>query len=236
MTTQNLRAVVIDDEALARKRMSNLLASHANINLVGEADDLASAIALVGKVNPDIVFLDLSMPPDSGFDLLPHLSIQTGVIFVTASTDYALRAFDENAIDYLIKPIHPERLNQALERAQKNLSATSESVSVLLGDKKNCRKVAVDRLAAILAEGNYTRVLTMDGGSFFVRRPFKEWQETLKSSSFVKLDRSLLVNPAAILGFETIDRDLGRVQLAGCKQLISLGRTALQSIRALLAV
>jgi two-component system LytT family response regulator len=236
MTTQNLRAVVIDDEALSRKRMSALLANHFDIDISGEADDLGSAITLVGKVNPDIVFLDISMPPDSGFDLLPHLPPRTGVIFTTAYTDYAIRAFEENAIDYLLKPIHPERLAKALERVRKNRPEVSEPVSVLLGDKKNCRKVPLDRLVAILAEGNYTRVLTMDGGSFFVRRPFKEWQETLKSSSFVKLDRSLLVNPAAILGFETIHRDLGHLQLTGCNQPIPLGRTALQSIRLLLAV
>jgi len=233
---KNLRVVVVDDESLARKRMAKLLADEPGVDFIGAADDIASAIALVERENPDLVFLDISMPPESGFDLLPYLPLETGVIFVSAYTEHAIRAFEAEAIDYLLKPVVPERLSQALERGRKNRQDTTETRHVLLGDQKKCLKVAIDRLAVILAEGNYTRVLTMDGGNFFVRRSFKEWQETLNVSSFVKLDRSLLVNPAAILGFETIHRDLGHLQVTGCTRPIPLGRTALQSIRALVAV
>ena len=233
---KNLRVLVVDDESLALKRMAKLLADEPGVDFIGAADDIASAIALVEKENPDLVFLDISMPPESGFDLLPYLPLETGVVFVSAYTEHAIRAFEAEAIDYLLKPVVPERLSQALERGRKNRQDTTETRHVLLGDQKKCLKVAIDRLAVILAEGNYTRVLTMDGGNFFVRRSFKEWQETLNVSSFVKLDRSLLVNPAAILGFETIDRDLGHLRVTGCSQPIPLGRTALQNIRALLAV
>ena len=233
---KNLRVIVVDDESLARKRMVKLLADQPGVDLIGEAEDIASAIALVESQKPDLVLLDISMPPESGFDLLPHLPLGTGVVFVTAYTEHAVRAFNEDAIDYLLKPVVPERLAKALERGRKNRQDITETHHVLLGDQKKCLKVAVDRMAIILAEGNYTRVLTMDGGNFFVRRPFKEWQKTLNAPSFVKLDRSLLVNPAAILGFDTIHRDLGHLQLTGCNQPIPLGRTALQNIRALLAV
>jgi two-component system LytT family response regulator len=233
---KNLRVLVVDDESLARKRMAKLLADEPGVDFIGAADDIASAIALVERENPDLVFLDISMPPESGFDLLPYLSLETGVVFVSAYTEHAVRAFEAEAIDYLLKPVVPERLSQALERGRKNRQDTTETRHVLLGDQKKCLKVAVDRLAVILAEGNYTRALTMDGGNFFVRRSIKEWQETLNVSSFVKLDRSLLVNPAAILGFETIHRDLGHLQVTGCTRPIPLGRTALQSIRALVAV
>jgi len=233
---KNLRVLVVDDESLARKRMAKLLADEPGVDLIGEAEDIASAIALVESKNPDLVFLDISMPPESGFDLLPYLPLETGVVFVSAYTEHAIRAFEAEAIDYLLKPVVPERLSQALERGRKNRQDTTETRHVLLGDQKKCLKVAIDRLAVILAEGNYTRALTMDGGNFFVRRSFKEWQETLNVSSFVKLDRSLLVNPAAILGFETIHRDLGHLQVTGCTRPIPLGRTALQSIRALVAV
>lgn len=233
---KNLRVLVVDDESLARKRMAKLLADEPGVDFIGAADDIASAIALVERENPDLVFLDISMPPESGFDLLPYLPLETGVVFVSAYTEHAIRAFEAEAIDYLLKPVVPERLSQALERGRKNRQDTTETRHVLLGDQKKCLKVAIDRLAVILAEGNYTRVLTMDGGNFFVRRSFKEWQETLNVSYFVKLDRSLLVNPAAILGFETIHRDLGHLQVTGCTRPIPLGRTALQSIRALVAV
>ena len=233
---KNLRVLVVDDESLARKRMADLLAVQPGVDFIGAADDIASAIALVESKNPDLVLLDISMPPESGFDLLPYLPLETGVVFVSAYTEHAVRAFEAEAIDYLLKPVVPERLAQALERGRKNRQDTTETNYVLLGDQKKCFKVAVDRLAVILAEGNYTRVLTMDGGSFFIRRPFKEWQEALDAPSFVKLERSLLVNPAAILGFETIDRDLGHLRVTGSTKPIPLGRTALQSIRSLLAL
>jgi len=233
---KNLRVIVVDDESLARKRMTDLLVGQAGVDLIGAAEDIASAIALVESQKPDLVLLDISMPPESGFDLLPHLPLGTGVVFVTAYTEHAVRAFNEDAIDYLLKPVVPERLAQALERVRKKRQDPAETRFVLLGDQKKCLKVAVDRLAAIIADGNYTRVLTMDGGNFLLRRPFKEWESTLHGVSFVKLDRSLLVNPAAVLGFEAIHRDFGHLQLTGCDQPIPLGRTALQNIRALLAV
>jgi len=233
---KNLRVIVVDDESLARKRMAFLLAGQSGVEHVGEAGDIASAVDLVQRENPDVVLLDISMPPESGFDLLPYLPLETGVVFVSAFTEYAVRAFEAEALDYLLKPVVPERLAQALERGRKNKSEAMETRFVLLGDQKKCLKVPVNRLSAILAEGNYTRVLTMDGGSFLLRRPFKEWEQNLKDAALVKLDRSLLVNPSAILGFETIDRDLGHLQLTGCTQPIELGRTALLGIRALLAV
>jgi two-component system LytT family response regulator len=233
---KNLRVIVVDDESLARKRMARLLADQPRVDLVGSAEDMASAIALVESKTPDLVLLDISMPPESGFDLLPHLPLETGVVFVSAYSEHAIRAFDEGAIDYLLKPVAPERLAKALERVRKNRLDTTGRRCVILGDQNKSLKVALDRLAAIIAEGNYTRALTMDGGSFFVRRPFKEWQETLKDPSFVKLDRSLLVNQAAILGFETVHRDLGHLQLTGCKESISLGRTAIQKARNLLSI
>ena len=233
---KNLRVIVVDDESLARKRMAKLLADQPGVDLIGEAEDIGSAIALVESQKPDLVLLDISMPPESGFDLLPHLPLGTGVVFVTAYTEHAVRAFNEDAIDYLLKPVVPERLAKALERGRKNRQDTTETPFVLLGDQKKCLKVAVDRMAVILAEGNYTRVLTMDGGSFLLRRSFKEWESILHGTSFVKLDRSLLVNPAAVLGFEATHRDLGHLQLTSCAPPIPLGRTALQNIRALLGV
>ena len=233
---KNLRVLIVDDESPARKRMADLLAGQPGVDLIGEAADIASAVALLDSKKPDLVLLDISMPPESGFDLLAHLSPGTGVIFVSAYSEYAVRAFDEDAIDYLLKPVAPKRLAQALDRVRKNRQDPAEPSFVLLGDQKKCFKVEFDRLAGIIAEGNYTRVLTMDGGSFLLRRPFKEWESLLHDTSFVKLDRSLLVKPAAVLGFEAMHRDFGHLQLTGCTQPIPLGRTALQNIRALLSV
>jgi serine/threonine-protein kinase len=111
-----IRAVIVDDESPARERLTTLLAAHANIRVIGEAGDVATAADLCARLAPDLVFLDVELRGDDGFDLLSYLSQPTSIIFVTAHAWYALRAFEVNALDYLQKPIHPDRLAAALSR------------------------------------------------------------------------------------------------------------------------
>jgi two-component system LytT family response regulator len=107
---------VVDDERLARKDIIFLLSVHDNMTVVGEADDVPSAIKAIEKLNPDVIFLDIQMPGDSGFDLLEKADIDAHVIFVTAYDEYAIRAFEVNALDYLLKPVNPDRLAKTLEK------------------------------------------------------------------------------------------------------------------------
>ena len=106
-----LKALIVDDERLARNDIKSLLAEYENIKIVGEAEDVPSAIKAIAALKPDVVFLDIQMPGSSGFDLLEQIDISGHVIFITAFDEHAIRAFEVNALDYLLKPVNPERLS-----------------------------------------------------------------------------------------------------------------------------
>src|SRR5690606_1468170 len=117
-----MRALIVDDERLARKELINLLSQYENIEIVGEAINVEDAKEKINTLNPNVVFLDIQMPEKTGFDLLEELDHVPNVIFTTAYDEYALKAFQVNALDYLLKPIEPERLTEAPNRLQKKLS------------------------------------------------------------------------------------------------------------------
>lgn len=250
-----LRAIVVDDERLAIKQMRKLLDEQPGISVVGTAGGLAEAVTLLAQETPDVVFLDISMPPASGFDLLPHLSVSTRVVFVTAYSEHAIHAFEARALDYLLKPVDPERLAQAIERVreivmwQRGASAkpsakpsaktgagadagtgTGIGEKVSLGDNRYWERIPIEEIAAVASEGNYSCVHTLDGSNFFIRRTMQEWRTRLTPAGFVGLNRSLLIQPASILRLEVISRNETMIHLYGVPAPFRLGRTA--SLRA----
>lgn len=250
-----LRAIVVDDERLAIKQMRKLLDEQPGISVVGTAGGLAEAVTLLAQESPDVVFLDISMPPASGFDLLPHLSVSTRVVFVTAYSEHAIHAFEARALDYLLKPVDPERLAQAIERVreivmwQRGASAkpsakpsaktgagadagtgTGIGEKVSLGDNRYWERIPIEEIAAVASEGNYSCVHTLDGSNFFIRRTMQEWRTRLTPAGFVGLNRSLLIQPASILRLEVISRNETMIHLYGVPAPFRLGRTA--SLRA----
>ena len=110
------RGLIIDDERLARNELKKLLAAHPDIEIVGEASNAEEGIEQIEKLNPDLIFLDIQMPGKTGFEMLAELDAAPTVIFTTAYDEYALKAFEVNALDYLLKPIDPARLSEALNR------------------------------------------------------------------------------------------------------------------------
>ena len=112
------RAIVVDDERLARNDLRLLLNNHKNIEVLGEASNGQDALDMIKDLKPDLVFLDIQMPGMNGFDVLEHISSDVKVIFVTAFDEFALRAFEVNALDYLLKPVSDERLLQSIERLE----------------------------------------------------------------------------------------------------------------------
>ena len=112
------RAIVVDDERLARNDLRLLLNNHKNIEVLGEASNGQDALDMIKELEPDLVFLDIQMPGMNGFDVLEHISSDIRVIFVTAYDEFALRAFEVNALDYLLKPVSVDRLQQSIERLE----------------------------------------------------------------------------------------------------------------------
>lgn len=130
------KAIIIDDERLARKEMRRLLAEFDEIAVAGEAENLAEAAKLIETEKPDIVFLDIQLSGESGFDLLDRVEQNFKLIFVTAFDAYAVRAFEVNAIDYLLKPVNPERLAKAVERLAEDTAAAPRPANPLEFDDR----------------------------------------------------------------------------------------------------
>lgn len=231
-----LRAILVDDERLARERMRNLLNEYPGLRVVGTAGSLPEAVALLGHASPDVVFLDISMPPANGFELLPHLEEWTQVVFVTAYSKHAVRAFKAQALDYLLKPVRPERLAQTIERVRAMAALKRRPTKVRVGEKitqdddRHWERIPIDEIAAVTGQGNYSRIHILDGGDLAVRRTMQEWNAQLAAAGFVALTRSMLIHPAAISQLEIISRDETFVHLYGVPEPFRLGRAA--SLRA----
>jgi two-component system, LytTR family, response regulator len=250
MSPNPLRALLVDDERLARKYLRQLLAEHADVTVVGEAGSVADAAALAAELRPDVIFLDVQMPPASGFDLLPLLSPAPAVVFVTAHDQFALRAFAASAADYLLKPVVPERLALALHHARHGrippaaISAPSTAVPTPLGlddtlilrDTGRLRRVRLGDIAAIVAEGSYTHVHLAAERSLFIPRSMNTWAPQLPTPPFLRADRSLFVNLSRIAQLDIRSRDDGQLTLdAAGAPTLPLRRVALAQIRAALA-
>ena len=187
-----MKALVIDDERLARLELRRLLAAHPEVEIMGEARDGEEALALIAKLGPDLIFLDIQMPGMSGFDLLERLEDLPQVIFTTAYDEYALKAFEVNALDYLLKPVAPARLAAALARVRPRTEpARLEQVFVRDGDR--CWIVRLPDIFLLESEGNYTRVY-FGSERPLIRRSLNSLEEQLDPAIFFRAGRKEIVN------------------------------------------
>ncbi len=232
-TTQRLRAVVVDDDECSRQGLAYLLASHTQVQIVGEAADLTHARQLIEATKPHAVFLDVHLAPENGFDLIPHLASGTSVVLVTAHERYALQAFAANAVDYLQKPVQLSRLSVSIAR----LVARHIQVSHLLNLGTAAARKAVDSYSviAIVAQGDYSRVLMEGSRSYLVHRTMREWVELLPIHEFVVLTRSIIVNKNRIKGLKVKSRDAAELLLRQRDDPLPLGRLGINRARKLLA-
>jgi two-component system LytT family response regulator len=232
-----LRALLADDERLARKRLRELLTVYPEIEVIGEADDVESTITFAQKERPDVIFLDIQMPPGSGFDVLPSLNPLPKIVFVTAHDAFAIRAFDANALDYILKPVHPDRLKETVRRLccapalkpEQSAGSTGKlgiEDLVTLRDKGTLRIVPVCEIVAIEAEGAYSKIILSNRPPMVVLGLICEWENRLPSPPFARLERSLLVNLARIRSVDVINRDESHLGLEGVTEALVLGRAA----------
>ena len=197
-----IRAAIVDDEPLARQGIRLRLASEHDIEIAGEAGDGPAAVRLIASTHPDLLFLDVQMPGMSGLDVLSevageHLPV---VVFVTAHDQYAIQAFEVNAVDYLLKPFTKERFEEALRRARRELSARSEP-SQLAGLLKRIAVRTQDRYVLlkvtdidwIEAAANYVEIHAR-GKSFLVRSTIANLEKKLDPERFTRIHRSIIVN------------------------------------------
>jgi two-component system LytT family response regulator len=209
-----VRALLVDDTRLARQELRTLLAAHADIELVGEADDLPGAREACAKLAPDLLLLDIQLPSGSGFDLLDQLDPLPAVIFTTAYDQYAVRAFESNALDYLVKPVVPERLAAALARARERLGSVAQrntepdarsqlgpDDTVFLRDGERCWFVALREINRIVVDGNYVKVW-FRGERAMLARTLSALEARLDPTLFFRANRNTLVNVRTITGID----------------------------------
>jgi two-component system LytT family response regulator len=197
-----MRAIVVDDERLARNELRRMLDAAGGIELVGEAGTVDQAVELVAQLRPDLVFLDIQMPGGDGFSLLERLDAAPLVIFTTAFDHHALRAFEVNALDYLVKPIVAERLAAALARAAAQLRATPASPAdkplgrgqrIFVRDGDRCWFVAIEQITLIESDGNYARLCVGDQRPL-VQRSLNAIGERLDPAVFFRANRRQIIN------------------------------------------
>ncbi|MFC2096366.1 LytR/AlgR family response regulator transcription factor [Bacteroidota bacterium] len=198
---QKIKVLIVDDERLARVKLVTILSDFKNIEIVGEADSVDDALSKIKKLNPDILFLDIQMPGKSGFDLINQIDFKGKIIFVTAFDRYAIRAFEVNALDYLLKPVNKERLKQTLDRYISNTPYEyykdkkldkEDLLFLLIGNKMQFLKVS--HILYIISAVDYTKVFLLKGKEGLVSKPMREWEERLPDKIFCRIHRSTIVN------------------------------------------
>lgn len=207
-----MNAIIIDDERLARNDLKAALQAFPAINITGEAGNVQDALALMAEQLPEVIFLDIEMPGQSGFDLLEKLETVPEVIFTTAYHQYAIKAFEINALDYLLKPVTANRLQSAIERLQQKLAAKHKtpagqyldnSEKVFVKDGERCWFVAISQIRLFESAGSYIRIY-FDRHSPLVLRSITAMEERLDPSIFFRASRKHIVNLEHVQHIETL--------------------------------
>ncbi|RTE85733.1 MULTISPECIES: LytTR family DNA-binding domain-containing protein [Gammaproteobacteria] len=199
-----MRIAIVDDSRLARLELKTQIdALPDEFDIVGEADSVASAVDLINRVDIDVVLLDIDLPDGNGFDVLEKASKVPQVIFVTAFNEYAIKSFEVNALDYLLKPTRAERLQQALAKVDDAVEERrlEPEKRIFIKDRDKCFFVSVGEVQAFEAMGNYTRV-HLDKDKPSVYRPISSIESRVDPEVFFKASRSWLVNTNFIANIE----------------------------------
>ncbi|TCZ84655.1 LytTR family DNA-binding domain-containing protein [Lysobacter sp. N42] len=195
-----LRVLIVDDTRLARQELRTLLRDIPGVECVGEADDVPAAREAIERLRPDVVLLDIQMPSGTGFDLLEQLDAAPAIVFTTAYDQYALRGFEANALDYLLKPVQADRLAAALAKARPLAPTPPSSRELLRGDDQvflrdgeRCWFVQLGQISRIEVDGNYATV-HFRGEKAMLGRSLATLESRLDPALFFRANRSTLVN------------------------------------------
>ncbi len=220
VTGAPLKAIVVDDEELARAYLKELLAGHAEIELAAECANGFEAVKAIGEIRPDLLFLDVQMPKLDGFEVLELIDSSPAVIFVTAFDQYAMRAFDAQAVDYLLKPFGAERFERALERAKTRIGergAPGELAQsarapgqrperIVVKDGTRVHIIPIEKLDYVEAQDDYV-ALHSAGRSYLKQQPIASVEAMLDPARFVRIHRSSIVNLERITRIEPYTKD-----------------------------
>lgn len=230
-----MKALLVDDERLARLELRRLLAAHPDIEIVAEAANATEARAAIEAHDPDLVFLDIQMPGETGFDLLESLERAPQVIFTTAYDQFALKAFEVSALDYIVKPIVPARLAAAIAKLPPPVEKPRRAMDqVFVRDGERCWFIRVSEIALLESEGNYTR-LYFEKERPLILRSLAHLEERLDPEVFFRASRKHVVN---LRWIESVDTAVNGALVATLKGgvEVELSRRQSQKFRDTLAL
>lgn len=226
---KKIQAILIDDERLARQELKILLGDYTELEIVGEARNSNEGVEQIHRLRPDLIFLDISMPPTDGFSMLEQLDHVPYVIFVTAYDQYALKAFEVNALDYIVKPMKPERLAVAMERAVKRLDELEQlngslkegfTRRLFVKDGDKCSFVRISEIFMVESVGNYAR-LYLHKSRMLVHQSLNMLHNRLGEETFFRANRQNLVNLEAIVKVHPISSTQLEIELSNGQRVVT---------------
>ncbi|NCT82114.1 MAG: response regulator transcription factor [Comamonadaceae bacterium] len=236
-----MRALIAEDEPLARRLLAEYLRPHADIHIVAEADNGLDAARAITELKPELVFLDIQMPRLTGLEVLELTGRRDGIIFTTAYDQHALRAFELHAVDYLLKPFSQARFDAALERARRLLGQAAPGLErllapagpgiarVLVRDGEGLQVLPVDDIAYIEAQADQV-AFHAHGREHLKNQRISELEALLDPARFVRVHRSFIINLAALQGLERTDSDAHLARMRNGKR-IPVSRSGYERLR-----
>src|SRR5471032_3384693 len=240
-----LRALIVDDEELARHLIREYLRGHADIEIVGECENGLDAVKQIGALAPDLVFLDIQMPRLTGLEVLELTGRRAGVIFTTAYDEHAIKAFELHAVDYLLKPFSKARFDDALARARALHAPASPAPAldaliarktaplerILIRDREQVHVIAIDQVECIEAQGDYLAIHA-DGKCHLKPQRISEIEEQLDGTRFLRVHRSFIISLAHLQAIERPGPDRHAARLRSGKR-VPISRSGYEKLRTL---
>lgn len=242
-----MRIIIVDDEMLARGVVREYLSEYADVQVVAECANGFEAVKAITELAPDLVFLDIQMPKLDGFEVAELAGDKTRYIFATAFDQYAIKAFEFHALDYLLKPFSQQRFDQALAHARANLGAGGEAVGklvreaagrnkplgrVLIRDGARVHVITAEKIAYVEAQDDYVQ-LRSEGKSYLKNQRMSELEEQLDGQQFLRIHRSYIVNIAFVDRIEQATKD-SHVAVLKDGSRLPISRSGYQKIRAVI--
>ena len=234
-----MTSLIIDDEELARYALKKKLVNYPDIEVIGEANSVKQGIVKIKELNPELLFLDIQMNDGTGFDLINKVDYAGKIIFITAYDEFALRAFEINAIDYLLKPISDERLSNALKKTgtEENSTADFGNISLNYDDrlmvvhKKSINFIRIKSIAIITASREYTYIHTLDGREYLNSNSITKWENNLPDQNFCRIHRSTIINLDHVLNIDYHISGVADVFIQGWSEPYRISRNYLRRMK-----
>jgi two-component system LytT family response regulator len=239
-----IRTLIVDDEPLARRLVLEYLLAHDDVEVIAECDNGFDAVKRITELQPDLVFLDIQMPRLTGLEVLELTQRHHGVIFTTAFDQYALKAFDLRAVDYLLKPFSQSRFDEALEKARASMGQESAALKelaqqpagklerLLIRDRNQVHVLPLDKVECVEAQDDYIRILSQ-GKSYLKTQSLTDLEGRLDPALFVRVHRSWIISLAHLKNIERLAKD-SFVAVMNSGQHVPISRTGHERIKSLL--